>query len=285
LCVALRSREPPPRHVGATSPCTTSSLLRSDAAPRPGGSSLRPRPVLRHTRVLSFVAAAAFTASVVVPAAGGSSDRGVWTRPGGKPVAAAAAAADEVERSTTSVEPYAPHEGQTTCAPEEQPGVRAFRDLVLAAYPGTEDGGIVRDCAAGGRSEHKEGRAWDWMLDAHDPADAAAAAEILEWLLAPDADGEPHALARRLGVMYVIWDGRIWTSSRPESWQPYGGASPHEDHVHVSFGHEGAAGTTSFWDPVWQPEVGESFPEILPADGGEVQAAPPGVGADASAAG
>lgn len=230
----------------------------------------------------SFVAAAALFAAAVAPAAGGSSGPSVWTRSGGTPVAAAAESAGE---PTAPVEPYADHAGQSECSPEERPGVQAFRDLVLAAYPDTEDGGIVRDCATGGRSEHKEGRAWDWMLDAHDPEDAAAAAEVLEWLLAPDADGEPHALARRLGVMYVIWDGRIWTTSRPGSWQPYRGASPHEDHVHISFGHDGAAGTTSFWDGVWEPVVGEAYPATLPVSDAEVQAAPSASDDDGTPAG
>lgn len=255
--------------------------------PSPVSPALRPRTDFRHARVLSIVAAAAFLAAAVAPSADAPSADApsrptVWTRSAGAPVAAAA---DDDREPTAPVEPYAEHDGQESCRPEEQPGVQAFRDLVLAAYPGTEDGGIVRDCAVGGRSEHKEGRAWDWMLDANDAEDAAAAAEVLEWLLAPDGEGEPHAVARRLGVMYVIWDGRIWKSSQPGAWQDYRGVSPHEDHVHITFGHDGAAGTTSFWDPVWQPEVGAAYPAVRPAEDVEVRAAPSRLGADGAPAG
>ncbi|MFA9430801.1 hypothetical protein [Egicoccus sp. AB-alg2] len=149
----------------------------------------------------------------------------------------------------------APREYQRECHPEPQPGVEAFRDLVLDAYRG-RDGGIVRACDVGGRSEHKEGRGWDWMLDASDPADAAAAAEVLDWLLATDEDGNAHAMARRLGVMYVIWDGEIWSAARAgEGWRPYHGASPHTDHVHFSFSWAGARQETSFWQPLAEEDV------------------------------
>ena len=40
---------------------------------------------------------------------------------------------------------------------------------MLATYHRGSDGGIVRACAIGAPSEHKEGRAWDWMLDVRDP--------------------------------------------------------------------------------------------------------------------
>jgi hypothetical protein len=178
-----------------------------------------------------------------------------------------------IEQPTVPPEPYPDREPQTSCEVVDHAGVERFRDVVLAAFPWTGDGGIVRDCHTGGDSEHKEGRAWDWMLDAHDPDDAAAAAEMLDWLLAEDADGTPHAMARRLGVLYVIWDGRIWSAARPEQgWQPYTGASPHTDHVHLSFSAAGARGETSFFADVWDPEVGVEYPATVPVDDDEVLA-------------
>lgn len=160
---------------------------------------------------------------------------------------------------TGAIEPHAHHDPQTDCTRDEQPGVEAVRDLVLAAYPGTRDGGIVRACDRGGPSEHKEGRAWDWMVDAHDPEEAAQAGQLLSWLLATDEDGNEQAMARRLGVMYVIWDGRIWSQERAdEGWRDYGGASPHTDHVHLSFTRRGAAMETTYWDaPDAHPAPGE----------------------------
>lgn len=48
--------------------------------------------------------------------------------------------------------------------------------------------------------------------------------------------------AKRLGVWYVVWDGRIWSMTRPSAgWLPYfdrNSSDPsrsHKNHVHVSF--------------------------------------------------
>lgn len=164
-------------------------------------------------------------------------------------------------------EAYPEREPQTSCEVVDNSGVQAFRAVILAAYPDTGDGGIVRDSGTGGASDHKEGRAWDWMLDASDPADEVAADEVLDWLLATDDAGHEQAIARRVGVLYVIWDGRIWSASRADAgWRPYGGASPHTDHVHVSFTSAGAAGVTSFFHPVWEPVLGRDFPTTVPSE-------------------
>jgi hypothetical protein len=58
---------------------------------------------------------------------------------------------------------------------------------VLTRYPETGDSGILRGCHVGGRSEHKEGRAWDWHVNADDPEDRARVTQLINWLLAPDA--------------------------------------------------------------------------------------------------
>lgn len=148
----------------------------------------------------------------------------------------------------SDIDAHAAYEPQTACARDEQPGARALRDLVLEQYPATRDGGILRACGRGGRSEHKDGRAWDWMVDADDAAQAAEADELLGWLLATDDDGNEHAMARRFGVMYLIWDRRIWSAARAEEgWRPYRGPHPHTDHVHISLSRAGGAMRTSYW--------------------------------------
>ena len=163
-------------------------------------------------------------------------------------LAVPAAAAPATVTPGPAIEALAPYQGQTACEPVARPGVLRFRDLVLAAYPGTEDAGIERACSVGGTSEHKEGRAWDWRVSTADPADVAAVDDLMTWLLAPDEHGNVAAMARRLGVMYVIWDSRVWKSYQASrGWQPYAGASPHTDHVHVSFSWAGALGETSYW--------------------------------------
>lgn len=163
------------------------------------------------------------------------------------------------------IEDHAAGEPQTRCDPRhDRPGVNRFRELVMAAYPSTRDGGIVRECHVGGDSLHKEGRAWDWMLDAHDEDEAAMADELLSWLLATDAHGSHHARARRLGITSIIWDGKSWSADAPDDWQPYTGASPHTDHIHFGFSSDGADGRTSFWNP---PEESPQEPvaEVGPA--------------------
>jgi hypothetical protein len=156
------------------------------------------------------------------------------------------------------MDPLGSYEGQTKCSPDAKPGVVAFQQMVLAEYPGTGAGGIGRDCSYGGQSEHKEGRAWDWGVSAANESHRAAVADLLDWLFATDRYGNEHALARRVGLMYVIWNKRIWFPY--SGWSTYcemrkgvcvgddGGArSPHTDHVHFSFTWAGALKQTSFW--------------------------------------
>ena len=146
------------------------------------------------------------------------------------------------------LEALAPYLPQTGCDPTAKPGVLGFRDLLLATYPSSRNLGIGRVCEAEGVSEHKEGRAFDWGVHADDPAERAAAEEVLAWMLGPDENGEPHAIARRLGLMYVIWDGQIWSSFlAAEGWRPYVGRSAHRDHIHFSFDWAGALAQSSFW--------------------------------------
>lgn len=146
------------------------------------------------------------------------------------------------------IEPLADYEPQQVCSPSPKPGTEGFHDLVLRTYPGSSDFGISRGCAQGGRSEHKEGRAWDWGVDVHDPEQKEHAAEVIGWLLATDEYGHQFAMARRLGVMYVIFNGHIWSAyDAAAGWRPYNGPNAHTDHVHISFDIDGGQGATSFW--------------------------------------
>ncbi|MEJ5866202.1 hypothetical protein WDV85_00440 [Pseudokineococcus sp. 5B2Z-1] len=148
-----------------------------------------------------------------------------------------------VQRYTGEPEGFAPYVPQVACDPVERAGTLRLRDLIHTTYGGTR-GGTTRSCA--GRSEHSDGRAYDWMLDARDPADAAQADAFLTWLIGPDAQGRPSGNARRLGIMYVIWDRKIWGSYN-RTWKVYSGASPHTDHIHISLSWDGAMARTSFW--------------------------------------
>lgn len=159
------------------------------------------------------------------------------------------------------IEDSSHYEGQSKCSPYAKPGVVSFQRLVLAAYPGTGAGSISRDCSVGGTSEHKEGRAWDWGVNVANASQRAAADDLLAWLAAEDAYGNRAAMGRRLGVMYAIWNKRIWFPG--SGWRTYcvdrNGACrdpedgdvrhPHTDHVHFSFTWDGARKRTTYWNP------------------------------------
>jgi peptidoglycan hydrolase-like protein with peptidoglycan-binding domain len=119
---------------------------------------------------------------------------------------------------------------------------------------------IGRTCTSG-TSEHYDGRAWDWMLDVGDPEESAVARSVLSWLTRTDANGVPGAMARRFGIMYIIYDRKMWRSYAPErGWAPYYGSNPHTDHIHFSLNYNGAAARTSWWTGVAATTVLTSLP-------------------------
>ena len=174
----------------------------------------------------------------------------------------AAWAAPDAPKFGPIIEGYAKYDPQDECKPKPKPGVVAFKNLVLDEYPDTGAGSISRACSIGGTSEHKEGRAWDWGVNATKPAQKAMASDLLDWLFAPDKYGHKHAMARRLGIMYLIWNRRIWGAWGP-GWETYcvqkgdkckdpdSGVvlNPHRDHMHLSFSWKAAHKNTTFWNP------------------------------------
>ena len=153
---------------------------------------------------------------------------------------------------TRAVEAAQPYVGQTTCDPVAKPGVAAFRELLLRTYPGSGSLGIVLDCGAAGQTEHKEGRAFDWAVSINSAQQVSQVNTVMTWLTQPDQYGNAFAMARRLGIMYMIWNSRMWRSYgngtyAANMWSPYAGSSRHTDHVHFSFGWNGAQKATSFW--------------------------------------
>jgi hypothetical protein len=155
------------------------------------------------------------------------------------------------------------HVPQLTCDPAAKPGALGFRDLLMTAFPMSRNLGIGRACEAPGVSEHKEGRAFDWGVRTSDPVEKAAADAVLGWLLGPDAQGRQFAIARRVGLMYVIWDGHIWSAERAvDGWRPYVGVSDHTDHIHFSFSWPGARAETSFWTGELREHLRDNAPDL-----------------------
>lgn len=152
-------------------------------------------------------------------------------------------------KAPARVEDFGAYVPQTSCDPSAKPGVESFRDLVLATYDEGSDWGITRECTDDGISEHLEGRAWDWHVDVKNKQEFKAASDLLSWLTAKGPDGQLGYNARRLGIMYIGYNSRIWAGYRAaEGWRVLGNSNPHTDHVHFSFTWAGAMKRTSFWD-------------------------------------
>ncbi len=164
----------------------------------------------------------------------------------------AASAAPPSPTFGPAIDGYASNDPQDTCDPNAKPGVLDFRNLLVGTYGNRDINTIERPCSAGGTSEHKEGRALDFGFDINNSTQRAQASDLLNWLLATDGHGNRHALARRLGIMYLIWNRQIWSAARQsEGWRSYGcDGSPsdcHTNHIHFSFSWAGARKQTTWW--------------------------------------
>ena len=154
------------------------------------------------------------------------------------------------------VESYPTYQPQKKCARKAKPGTVALGEWLVAR--GGAFGGTLRSCSSGGTSEHKDGRAFDWMLDARDADDRAIADAFLIEAFADDELGDTDALARRMGIMYVIWNDRMyaaWDGFEPKRYLSSGCSKRrtcsqtlrHRDHVHISLSKAGARADTSWY--------------------------------------
>lgn len=153
-------------------------------------------------------------------------------------------------------EDYGSYQPGTECRPRPKPGAVALGRWMVSTFGGGF-GGVGRACSAN-TSEHEEGRAFDWTLDAGQRADRVRARDFLTRVFATDRAGNAHARARRMGIMYVIWDDQMWASYDRFEVEPYlprscpsprecSKAQRHRDHVHVSLTRAGGRGATSWY--------------------------------------
>jgi hypothetical protein len=79
---------------------------------------------------------------------------------------------------------------------------------------------------------------------------------FLDRIFGVDRLGVRHSRARRMGIMYVIWNDRMWASYehfRPEPYAPCrrpgdcSATARHRDHVHISLSRPGGRGRTSWY--------------------------------------
>ena len=90
-------------------------------------------------------------------------------------------------------------------------GAKALEEWV-SDHTGGEPWGIYR-CEKWGKnsaSVHAEGRAIDYRLDAGIAKERRAAMQLIQLLLEADRNGEPFALARRMGVQGLIFNCKSW---------------------------------------------------------------------------
>ena len=156
------------------------------------------------------------------------------------------------------IEGYAEWQPQTKCSPKAKPGTKALGRWIVRRQGGAF-GGISRSCKAGGTSEHKEGRAFDWTLDATREHDRSIARTFLALVRATDKAGNTDARARRMGIMYIIWNDHMyaaWDGFRKEDYLSSSCRSKrkcsrtlrHRDHMHISLSRPGGRGRTSWYD-------------------------------------
>ena len=158
----------------------------------------------------------------------------------------------------TPVEDYAAYQPQTTCRSTAQPGTVELARWINRRFAGGTARATIRSCGSGGTSEHKDGRAIDWTMNAASKADRLVVRDFLADLRRADVDGTEDALARRMGVMYVIWNDHMYSAWRRFDAVDYlsGGCRSlstcsttlrHRDHVHISLGRPGARAATSWY--------------------------------------
>jgi hypothetical protein len=208
----------------------------------------RPSPdrTSRRRPVRALVVVAALVAAILVPALASPARAGDATVP---PIPSGLPTAIE------GLSPYVPNTG---CDLRNRTGTLKLGNLIKATYANSYS--TLRSCTGATRpnSEHFDGRALDTFFNVRDTAERADAGALLTWLLVTDDSGNRFANARRLGVMYIIWNNKMWSSYRTdEGWRPYlncaqtpepsADTNCHRNHIHLTLSWEGALGRTSFW--------------------------------------
>jgi hypothetical protein len=157
----------------------------------------------------------------------------------------------------SDIEPqWTPYVPQDSCDPAFKRGTKELIALLHRTYPDVYAGGSYACGTDGTVSEHYEGRAIDWMASVDNKKQHAEALALINWLLATDSAGNQFANARRLGVMYLIYENQIW-GPWDGKWEPYNNCAKtpqaaydngcHRTHLHISLTWNGAMGRTSFW--------------------------------------
>jgi hypothetical protein len=169
------------------------------------------------------------------------------------PVAARAATPPVTPPFNRAIDGYAANDPVGSCDAGIKPGLQDFRNFIKNRYGLGNTIDFVVGCDLSSPGGHDQGRAWDWGMDAGDAADVDKVNTVFAWLLATDHYGNRHAMARRLGINFMIWNRRIifLTPGGAKTWEPYscdGSASGcHSNHVHFEMSWAGARRQTTWW--------------------------------------
>ncbi len=131
---------------------------------------------------------------------------------------ASAAVPHPARHFSSAIEDYTAYVPQDSCDPRPKRGTALFAAMLTRTYKGTT-WGSYRPCD-GSVSEHHDGRAIDWMVSSRNRVQHQMGIDFWHWLLATDKYGNTYAMARRLGVMYIIFNGRIW-GMWDQKWDEY----------------------------------------------------------------
>jgi hypothetical protein len=159
--------------------------------------------------------------------------------------------------AAAGIEDFAHYQPEERCSPKAKAGAEYLSGWLVRTYGGAR--GRIGSACTDSVSEHQEGRAVDWSNDATTKAGRTRVKEFLRDVLAADHRDRPAAKARRMGIMYLIWDDRMWAAWDGFEPEPYLSSSctnvkkcsktlRHRDHVHVSLSRKGGHGRTSFYD-------------------------------------
>ena len=161
--------------------------------------------------------------------------------------------------ATQPIEPFR-YDYAKRCVKRPQAGMLAMQSWLEHHARGVS-WGIMRCEKLSGSSYslHSEGRALDWHLDVHSASDRREAERLIKLFLAPDREGNNHALARRMGIQELIWNCHSWWAGdggmqrysvcydRKGRSKRVDDTTAHRNHIHIGLNWAGARKRTSFW--------------------------------------
>ena len=209
---------------------------------------------MRSAHVLSAVALPVLlSATACAPAYEGedySEVRGRLAHPGPWSIPAATLAIGDTQFVVNTQ--AGPWIGESGCSGGMTPGNNILRDYLYAHFPQAYSiGGYSCRSINGDSSKmsvHGTGRALDIMI--HTVGGAQADNDL----------GDPIGNflienAEAIGIQYIIWDLYTWNGEKPagSKSKDYGGAHPHNDHLHVELSVEAAKNTTNWFENAITP--------------------------------